>query len=173
MHEQTSDSKMQLVGQGDLVHPGSCMVCGSGNYEKGYVNLGVWYEYEGNMYLCGNCLSEAGEIIGMLTAAEVTEMNALHAKIAQDNERLTSELEQANERLSVFDAAMRSIAVSSTDPGGPSSTGSLEITTPADAGKPVAKESVKGAKPQRTAKPKSGDFTEADPSEGTGEPSLL
>lgn len=162
MFTHTSDSRMQLVGIGDLMHPGACMVCGSGNREQGYVNLGVYYEYEGNMYLCFLCLTEAAEIIGMLTSDEAHVLNENSSKVFEENVALKEELASANERLSVYDNAMRAIvsanpgsAVASADSTkgeGQVSLVGADVHSGANAGEPEPAESVKSNKPAGTSR---------------------
>lgn len=177
--EHTSDSKMQLVGRGDLVPPGTCMVCGSGNYDYGYIDMGVWFEFHGNAYLCLLCLAEAGNIVGMLTSEEAKRLAEQSGAIAKHNAVLTKELEEANARLRVFDDAMRSIAdrsgsVSSiTTDQGLFHVGTYAPADSGEAGEPESEESAKGSKRSRPNRIKLSDITEPVGDDDSGSSNIL
>lgn len=175
-----SDERMYVVGQGDLVHPGSCMICGNGNYERGYVNLGVWYEYEGNMYMCGTCLEQAAALFGMLTSEESQHLRDSANKALAECAALNTELEETRARLRVFDDAVAHVLSSSSlDPAVSEAEGvkSLSNEGPVSSGapgEPESKESTEGAKRTRPNRVKLSDVTE--PVEGDGqesEPGIL
>lgn len=179
MFNNTSDSKMQLVGRGDLQPPGTCMVCGSGNYDYGYVNLGLWIEFHGNCYICAQCLVEAAEIIGMLTSEEAKKVLGDSAKLLEQNAILTTQLEEANARLRVFDDALRSIsagtnlAVSVSETEGSVAVSDVASTDSGEAGEPESEESVKGSKRSRPNRIKLSDITEPTGDESSDKPGLL
>jgi hypothetical protein len=83
-------ARMQLRSMGELVRPAACCVCGNGTHEDGYLDLGVYYDYEGQMYLCKTCATQAGETIGMYTPDEVKNLQDLAANLLADKERLES-----------------------------------------------------------------------------------
>lgn len=102
--------RMQLAGLGELLSPATCMHCGSGTCEQGYVRLGVWYEFEGEQYLCRNCCVQAAELLGCLTPDEAQHLQEQATMLAAQNEIATRELEDARERLVVFDRAISNVA---------------------------------------------------------------
>lgn len=97
-------SRVQLVNLGELLHPGSCMICGSGICELGYVRLGVYYDYEGEMYLCMNCVEEIVTVIGGLTRSETMDLQEIFNKTTNKANRATELLRIANERLNHVDS---------------------------------------------------------------------
>lgn len=107
--ENDPSARMQFAGMGELVHPGSCMVCGSGNCEEGYVRLGVYFEYEGEMYLCRTCLVQASELIGCVTPEEAVLIHKNAAEYKDLWENADAELEKANERLAAYDRVLATI----------------------------------------------------------------
>jgi hypothetical protein len=101
--EHTPDSKFQVRNAGQLMHPGSCLSCGSGTRQEGYIDLGTYFDYEGQMYLCAFCLEEAAEIFGMLSIAEAKFLREQSEKAALENEQLKEALTHANRRLRAYD----------------------------------------------------------------------
>lgn len=77
------------------MHPGSCCVCGSGNCDDGYLDLGVYYDYEGTMYLCMTCAYQAGETVGLYTPDEVKLTQQQLSDAMTQIAALTEELEYA------------------------------------------------------------------------------
>jgi len=98
--------RMQLVGVGELLHPGSCIVCGNGNCAEGYVRFGVNLEFEGELYLCWFCVVQSAEILGCLIPAEATTLREIAEGVAADNTLLRNENEALNERFKAFDAIL-------------------------------------------------------------------
>jgi hypothetical protein len=109
MFTNTPSDRVQLVGLGELLNPAKCMICGSGNCEQGYARLGVWYDFEGEQYLCRTCVVQVAELFNCLTPEEAEHQHEQASAIANENLQLRTELGVANERLSVFDAAIRGI----------------------------------------------------------------
>lgn len=109
MFTNTPSDRVQLVGRGDLRHPGCCAVCGSGNGEEGYVDLGVYYDYEGQMYLCWTCTAQVAEVIDCLLPSEAAILKELVEQTELRNKDLQTQLEAANERLRAFDVAFASV----------------------------------------------------------------
>jgi hypothetical protein len=104
-------ARMQLRSMGELVRPAACCVCGNGTHEDGYLDLGVYYDYEGQMYLCKTCATQAGETIGMYTPDEVKNLQDLAANLLADKERLESELDYARPIVRAFES-LKPIAAS-------------------------------------------------------------
>jgi len=96
------DARMQLRGIGDLRHPGACAVCGSGNCDSGYVDLGVYYEYEGWVYLCLYCIEEAGGVVDMLTVNESEKLIEAQHKAEGKALALEEENGELHERLNGY-----------------------------------------------------------------------
>lgn len=96
---------MQLRNTGELMHPGCCAVCGNGTCEFGYVDLGVYYDYEGQVYLCMTCIDkDLTEVAGLLSKGEVELLQHEANELAKSNKQLTEQLEKANERLNHYDS---------------------------------------------------------------------
>jgi hypothetical protein len=93
--ENDPSARMQVRSMGELMHPAQCMVCGNGNCDEGYLDLGVFYDYEGHMYLCMICATQAGETIGLFTPDEVKSQQELIEKLTNENESLTAEVTDA------------------------------------------------------------------------------
>jgi hypothetical protein len=117
--ENDPSARMQLRSMGELVHPAACCVCGNGVCEAGYIDLGVYYDYEGQMYLCKTCLYQAGETFGMFTPDEVKIIQDQLVSITNENEKLKEELEEL-ERVrpivSVIESGIAAIAATGDVP---------------------------------------------------------
>ena len=98
--------KFQPRGVGDLKHPGTCLACGNGTCEFGYIDLGTFFDYEGQMYLCKTCVEEVGEVVGMLTIDESAFLQTTCESLAEENKRLSKELEDASDRLRAYDSLL-------------------------------------------------------------------
>lgn len=94
----TASDRVQVRSQGELMHPGACALCGSGNHDDGYVDLGVYYDYEGQVYLCMTCVAQVIHTVDGLTVDEAEFLKDINNNLAQENARLTEELQVANER---------------------------------------------------------------------------
>ena len=103
MKEHSPSDRVQLRGQHELMHPGSCALCGSGNCEQGYVDPGIYYDYEGQMYFCVTCVEEMAGVINCLTADETLHLQSLNEQVAEQNASLTKDLEYATARLLKYD----------------------------------------------------------------------
>lgn len=163
--ENDPSARMQIRTRGELRHPGTCLECGSGTCDEGYLDLGVFFDYEGQMYLCKVCVFQAGETFGMYTPAEVESQQELNAKLMLENAHLTEEL---NNAAPIIDAWQRAIdaarAVSlSDDSSEQESEGSDSDAkgTPSgtENGEPVTEESVKGSERSGSGGAKRGHVT--------------
>ena len=112
--EVSPSARMQIVNIGELLAPGACMVCGNGTHQEGYLRLGVFLEWEGEMYLCMTCLTEAAETGGMLSKDEAEYLQGLAEASSNELVKIKKELEAANERLNHFDSLF-SVTTSSID----------------------------------------------------------
>lgn len=162
--EHSPSDRVQVVGLGDLLPPGSCIVCGSGNYEGGYVDFNVFLEMEGKLYICGTCMVQGAELIGMLTAGEAQFLQEQNSEIAKQLTALTSELDKANERLAAYDLVLANASRVTIGSGNSSGAGSSEgdetpasVTGSANEGEPVAQEPVTSEGPADTSGPTGSD----------------
>lgn len=158
--EHSPSDRMQLVGQGDLILPGVCVHCRSGNHENGYIDLDVFFDYEGKIYLCSTCLTQAGEIIGMLTPGEAEFIREMNEELVAKVGDLTSELDKANERLKAFDSLLAGAIASNPDvvPVLNQSTPEVigtpdEVANDATEGEPEPEESVTSDGPSDVSEP--------------------
>ena len=101
-----ASARMQLRNMGELGHPAACAVCGNGTCDEGYVDIGVYYEYEGMMYLCIPCLTEAAETGGMLSIEQVRELKEITNEALAENKVLKTRQVKMNERLKHYDALL-------------------------------------------------------------------
>ena len=149
MIENDPSARMQVRSMGELMHPASCCVCGNGTCDDGYLDLGVYYDYEGQMYLCMTCATQAGETIGMFTPEEFkiaqTAVNTLQA----EKDKLLQELDYARPLVSaVLDAVsgFSGLSSDSTEDASPSAEPEFEDSDkspkPAISGEPISEESV-------------------------------
>lgn len=86
-----------MRSMGELLHPAQCMVCGNGTCEQGYLDLGVFFDFEGTMYLCFTCITQAGETAGMYTPEEMQLAESIGEKALGEVSALTSEVESLRE----------------------------------------------------------------------------
>lgn len=110
MREISPDDRFQLRNAGELMHPGVCLACGVGTRQEGYVDLQVFFDYEGQMYLCALCLEEAAEVIGCLRPSESVHLQQLSEKIANENAELKERLADAQRRLAPIDEFLSGLA---------------------------------------------------------------
>lgn len=93
--ENDPSRKIQQRSRGDLGFPGSCACCGGSDPERTYVDFGIWYDYEGSVYICSTCFTEAVQVMGFFTPEEVQEtFDQLNAML-RENAQLKKELEDA------------------------------------------------------------------------------
>lgn len=157
--ETSPSDRMQVRSLGELQHPASCMICGNGNCDDGYLDLGVFFDYEGTMYLCMTCARQAGETIGLYTPEEVKQIISHGEELATKVAELTSELEDARpaidylRRFTDTSAHAYGIALDPTvQVGEPEPERSLKLVGTSDSGESESEESTKS----RESKPSSG-----------------
>lgn len=109
MFTNTPSDRVQLVGLGELLSPACCMICRSGNCDEGYARLGVWYDYEGEQYLCRTCVIQVAELFSCLTPEEAQHVKDAATEYAALNNDLFQENEVLRERLRVFNDALAGI----------------------------------------------------------------
>lgn len=92
-------SKVQLRAPGQLMHPGACAVCGTGTCDEGFVDPGIYFDYEGQVYFCMTCMDQIGSTIGYLTEKEADFLQQQNSEYLLRISELESELEDALGRL--------------------------------------------------------------------------
>lgn len=171
-----ASDRVQVRSQGELRHPGACALCGNGNCDDGYVDLGIYYDYEGQVYLCMNCIEQVIHAVDGLTTEEAAFLKEIDTNLKNENTRLTEELQVANERNAKWTDLISSIGNPSGTPDSVinaavdlipevSIEGSQEPKV-AESG-PVATESkpvksVEGKRPPKPSKPTATDGTKFD-----------
>lgn len=115
MFTNTPSDKVQLVGLGELLSPAKCMICGNGTCDEGYARLGVWYDYEGEQYICRTCVVQIAELFKCLTPEEAQHLQEQATDYAALNEAYHKELTDARERLAVFSGMFSDFAASNPD----------------------------------------------------------
>jgi hypothetical protein len=87
------------------------MKCGSGNYDGGYLDTGIYIDYEGQLLLCKLCFFQFAEFMGCIVP-EIAELAKKRLnELAEQNGHLTSELADAKQRLAVYDDALRGVGI--------------------------------------------------------------
>lgn len=94
--------KFKLVAKGYLAPPASCLTCGNGNCEEGYIDCGAYVDYYGQVYLCWFCAIQLAETFGCVIPEDVAKMEATLTEALNSRTALESELETANERLAAY-----------------------------------------------------------------------
>lgn len=165
-------SRFQPRNLGELRHPGQCLVCGSGSRVEGYVDLGTYFDYEGQMYLCAYCMEEAAAIIGCLSEAESDALQAQNLKLLAENKDLAKKLANVEQRLAGIDQYLaplsNSLASALATKSESEVSGSVESEAnsgddgsadESDAGEPVAKEPVKSRRSNDSSRSTKRDVT--------------
>lgn len=89
----TPSDRVQMRERGELRHPGICALCGNGTCVEGYVDLDIYFEYEGNVYLCMNCALQVAHVIGCLLPKESRYLEELNNEIATKCKSLEEKLD--------------------------------------------------------------------------------
>ena len=167
--ELTPSDRVQMRGQHELMHPGACALCGSGNRDDGYVDLDIYYDYEGQMYLCRSCAEEVGNVIGMVSAEEFGHLQSMAEGLAADVTTLKAELDASTVRLTKYDdlfadrfttvaASVGGYAGLATEQSESApvvvSNGPIDLS---GSGKPVVKKSVAGRRRDDVTQPEPSD----------------
>lgn len=155
----TPSDRMQVVGLGDLLHPGACALCGNGTCVDGYLNTSIFYDYEGTVYLCMRCVEQLCTVVGALLPEETVQLRIHTEQIAAKCAELEAENNELRNRVNSWDSVL-SGAFPNGLPGAAVNEGSEdkpvndpEPTGRPEAGKPIAKKSV--------AKRRSHDVTQS------------
>ena len=167
MFENTPSDRVQVRHLGSLIHPGACALCGSGNCEAGYLDTGVYYEYEGQVYFCMTCVHQMINAVGGLLPDEVLHLKGEMSEIAKSHTRLEEENAELHDRLSTWNSV---IARAASDgllgvPIGPvqqSNDGDVTESVKVSAdGKPIPTKSVTKRRPNDASQStvRNGEFT--------------
>lgn len=108
--DTTPSDRVQLIGRSQLMHPGCCALCGSGNCEDGYVDTGIYYDYEGQVYFCMTCTEQIISVVSGFTADQVALLNSTLAEKVEELSSVKEELETARGRLQHYDILLSGIA---------------------------------------------------------------
>lgn len=148
--ESDPSDRILIRSRGELNHPGSCMVCGGSDEERNYVDLGVFYDYEGNCYLCDICGTQVGEVLGLFTPDEVKDTLKNLSDALERIASLEAELEHARpimdsiRSLGLIDASAARAALDFADASNEELQGTGEtpadVTEPAVSGEPEVTE---------------------------------
>ena len=114
--ENDPSARMQVRSRGELRHPGSCMVCGNGTNDDGYVDLSVFFDFEGTMYLDMTCALELAELIGCVTPEQIKVFEQKVEDLAKKNDELRKELDNAQHHVDTVNALLRSSLLPGSDP---------------------------------------------------------
>lgn len=102
MNEINPSARIQVRGVGDLMHPGACAICGNGTRPEGFVDIGVYYDYEGQVYICMMCAEDLVHTIDGLTAEEHAMVKSISEGFAAENEALKTQVEELSAELKQY-----------------------------------------------------------------------
>lgn len=150
--EPIPSDKVQIRQRAELQPPAICAMCGNGTCRDGYVDVDVWYEWEGQVYFCHNCGLEIARALGCLPPDQTQFLIGQNQDFAKELASLKEAHERATSRLAIYDSVIAGAATSdpalmdaeqgtlfeSADSNAPAPT--------ADAGEPKSKEPVKSAR---------------------------
>lgn len=122
--ENDPSARMQLRSRGELRHPGACCICGNGTNDDGYVDLGVFFDYEGTMYLDMTCALQIATLIGCVSPEEIKIFEKKVEELAKKNDELRKDLDNAQHHVDTANALLRSSLLPSSD----SSDTSVEVS---------------------------------------------
>jgi hypothetical protein len=113
--ENDPSARMQVRRMSELAHPAACCVCGNGTCDLGYLDLGVYFDYEGTMYLCMTCAYQAGETVGLYTPEEIKITQQLAESLGAENDALKLELHNVTEQLNAANVLLRDYLAGGTN----------------------------------------------------------
>lgn len=154
---ENPSGRMHFLGVGDLLFPGGCCVCGNGLNPEGFVSIGVYYEGEGQMYLCLTCLTEAAETGGLLSLEQSRVLVDLSTKVSEENLVLRETVKDLSKRVELYESAINAAGAgivsspANTDLGVTESP--AELVTGPDAGTTEPSESGTSDQPSGTVRP--------------------
>ena len=102
----TASDKAQLISQGQLLPPGNCALCGSGNSEEGYLDIRLFVEFIGQIYFCVRCVEQFISVIDGLNYEEAAELKSQHLKDTSIILSLREDLKKAENDLRTLRGAL-------------------------------------------------------------------
>ena len=160
----TPSDRVQVRELGQLRSPGTCALCGNGTCLEGYVDLDIYYEWEGQVYLCMNCARQVAQVVGALLPDQAEFLQATLEKVQTELTLTKAELSHANEQLSAYGTLFGSITPSGSPPASDASEESpeqsgdaVDAPSASDAGESEPPKSVKGRRSPNAASPTAGN----------------
>lgn len=71
---------------------GSCLKCGSSSSKRSYIDLEVFIDFEGGLFLCTVCVTEFGHELGFMTEDK-------HESVKQNNQKLLASNKELHTRI--------------------------------------------------------------------------
>ena len=135
--------------RGELQHPGSCAICGGSDPDRTFVDIGVYYDYEGNVYICHLCFDEAAvQVMGYFTREEHLKLLAHNNILIEQNQKLQAELDNYGELATTLKRLGFSSALPANILSDSSDLGTAETPEGTEAGESETPESVNGEGPE-------------------------
>lgn len=153
--------KIQPRSRGDLRHPGACACCGGSDPDRTYVDFGIYYDYEGTVYICDICYRESVQVMGFFTPEEVEQQLSQLNSLLDENAALKKELDNARPILAAIASLSIPVIDSSGDSDSVSNSDAPEDAEGTEAGEPEITEHAdsegrsdsSGTKPRDRSKP--------------------
>lgn len=112
--EYNPSGRVQRIGNGALLPPGTCILCGTGYNDDGFIDFGVNIEWFGQLYFCATCALEIGSAVGAYSSVEVKNLlNDLNASL-DDYQGLKKRLEDVTGELDTLRSAFRIVSAGDT-----------------------------------------------------------
>lgn len=159
--DHTVSDRMQVVGRGDLRPPGTCLHCGSGNCEEGYVDLDRFIDYEGDSYLCMTCVRQMIEMVDGCLPEDFMRLMQEKLELEVALNTTSERLSDANERLAVYDSVLANAVASVTADDSSDTSDSVQsesevlkadgqLELPIITGEPESEESIEVERPDES-----------------------
>ena len=104
--EYNPSGRVQRIGTGQLLPPGTCILCGTGQCDDGFIDIGVNVEWFGQIYFCAICGLEIGGSVGAYSSAEVNHINGLFNVAVEERNALKERLDGAESELTTLRSAI-------------------------------------------------------------------
>lgn len=106
--EYDPSGKVQRVSQGQVLPPGTCILCGTGSSDDGFLDV-AHIDWFGAIYLCiPRCALEIGAAVGAYSLAEYGDLQFEANASLLENSDLRTQLEEAHADL---DSLRRAITI--------------------------------------------------------------
>lgn len=86
-------ARCQLI-EAPVVSPGSCGICGKSSHPKGFVSLGLDFEFYGTLVFCSDCALDIAAPVGGMSPTEYSTMLVKYSEAIYTTQRLTEQLEK-------------------------------------------------------------------------------